>query len=124
MSIYEASGKQTCEKFTAFSQYHSAGRRPGAEFAFGTVAGAGRCSSALNFGLGIATLGVEAGWSLTRQRWVPRCAAASLLDGDCPLSSLLEMRHICSRCQRLMQIVHHRNPYSALLGRGPASYRG
>ncbi len=23
---------------------------------------------------------------------------------------------------RLMQIVHHRNPYSALLGRGPASY--
>ena len=29
MSIYEASGKQTCEKFTAFSQYHSAGRRPG-----------------------------------------------------------------------------------------------
>ena len=28
MSIYEASGKQTCEKFTAFSQYHSAGRRP------------------------------------------------------------------------------------------------
>ena len=57
-------------------------------------------------------------------RWVPRCAAASLLDGDCPLSPLLEMRHICSRCQRLMQIVHQRNPYSALLGRGPASYRG
>jgi hypothetical protein len=26
--------------------------------------------------------------------------------------------------QRLVQIVHHRNPYSALLGCGPASYRG
>jgi hypothetical protein len=25
--------------------------------------------------------------------------------------------------QKLMQFVHHRNPYSALPGRGPVSYR-
>ena len=41
MSIYEASGKQACEKFTAFSQYHSAGGRPsGFERFFAEAAGA------------------------------------------------------------------------------------
>ena len=55
---------------------------------------------------------------------VARCAAAPPLGGDCPLPQRLEMSGSAPACQRLMQIVHHRNPYSVLLGHRPASYRG
>src|ERR1700751_422864 len=51
-----------------------------------------------------------------------RCAAALLLDADCPLPPRLEMSGSAPACEKLMQIVHQRNPYSALLSRGPTSY--
>src|SRR5258707_10443868 len=36
-----------------------------------------------------------------------RCAAAPLLDGDCPLPPRLEMSGSAPACQRLVQIVQH-----------------